>query len=172
MCLCFLFLAYSQRSLISPLPQPEHEIEALARCNGLHLVREIARVDHGEAGALRDDEPVATRKAQIRAREIAAERKVHRDLGVVDVLRRRLARFRAVLPECSAVAVRICGRVPQDERMAVVGVDAHSGIQVVDGGSEHVLHDRRRKGRESELGCRRVASHLYEARPCVRYDRL
>ena len=55
MCLCFLFLAYSQRSLISPLPQPEHEIEALARCNGLHLVREIARVDHGEAGALRDD---------------------------------------------------------------------------------------------------------------------
>ena len=82
MCLCYLFL--------SPLPQPEHEIEALARCNGLHLVREIARVDHGEAGALRDDEPVATRKAKIRAREIAAERKVHRDLGVVDVLRRQI----------------------------------------------------------------------------------
>ena len=59
MCLCFLF---SQRSLMSPLPQPEHEVEALARRNGLHLVREIARVDHGEAGALRDDEPV---KAQI-----------------------------------------------------------------------------------------------------------
>ena len=104
MCLCYLFL--------SPLPQPEHEVEALARGNGLHLVREVARVDHGEAGALRDDEPVTTRKAQIRARKIAAERKVHRDRGVVDVLRRRLARVRAVLPECGAVAVRIRGRVP------------------------------------------------------------
>jgi len=46
LCLCYLFL--------SPLPQPEHEVEALARGNGLHLVREVARVDHGEAGALRD----------------------------------------------------------------------------------------------------------------------
>ena len=58
-------LINSQRSLLSPLPQPEHEVEALARGNGLHLVREVARVDHGEAGALRDDELVATRKAQI-----------------------------------------------------------------------------------------------------------
>ena len=55
---------------MSPLPQPEHEVEALARGDGLHRVRQIARVDHGEAGALRDDELVAlvaatTRKAQI-----------------------------------------------------------------------------------------------------------
>ena len=38
---------------MSPLPQPEHEVEALARRNGLHPVREVAPVDHGEAGALR-----------------------------------------------------------------------------------------------------------------------
>ena len=99
MCLCYLFL--------SPLPQPEHEVEALARGDGLHRVRQIARVDHGEAGALRDDEPVTTRKGQLRARKSPAERKVHRDRGVVDVLRRQIIGFRAVLPECGAVAVRV-----------------------------------------------------------------
>ena len=107
MCLCYLFL--------SPLPQPENEVEALARRNGLHPVREVARVDHGEAGALRDDEPATTREAQVRAREVAAERKVHRDRGVVDVLRRRLARFRAVLPEGGAGNVEVRVRPDRDE---------------------------------------------------------
>ena len=150
MCLCFLFLAYSQRSLISPLPQPEHEIEALARCDGCHIVSEIAWVDRGEAGALRDDEAAVvstTRKGELGASEVATKGIVDSDCRVVHVLRRRLdvlaAWRRAVLPECGAVAVRICDAVPQQECMAVVGVDAYTWVELVDGGDEHSVHDRR-----------------------------
>ena len=38
---------------VSTLAQPEHQIEAFARCDGFDLVLELARVNHGEAGALR-----------------------------------------------------------------------------------------------------------------------
>jgi hypothetical protein len=112
LCLCFLFL---QSNVAPPLPQPEHEVEALARGDGLHRVRQIARADHGEAGVLRDDdEPVTTRKGQLRARKSPAERKVHRDRGVVDVLRRQIIGFRAVLPEGGAGDVEVRVRPDRD----------------------------------------------------------